>query len=194
MNESDFCPECGNNLALLNDTETGEIVCTTCGLVIGNTQYTPPAEHIPTKTTPVHPIVYTSLSVGREIDSYQQLEIAIAKDTKWIVQQLALPNNTTQTAINYTRKLRHATRRHNPYKIRFTRTELTALSIWNALKQLNHPISYDEFTKQITSLIGNINLMKTQNRANYFLNIHNRIPNTNFVIAHINKTLQTNTL
>jgi transcription initiation factor TFIIIB Brf1 subunit/transcription initiation factor TFIIB len=82
-------------------------------------------------------------------------------------------------------------KQHNPHKIRFTKTELTALSIWNALKEQNYPITYNEFTKQITPLIGPINLMKTQNRANYFINIQNRTPDTTLITAHINKIINT---
>jgi len=182
------CPEC-NTTNHLHDEITGELVCRNCGLVIQQTiAFTPPADRIP-KHPQTNPIIFTSIAVGTEIDSYQYLERTIAKETKWIVQTLSLPNNTTQMALNYVVKLRRSMRRQNPKKIRLTATQLTALSIWDALKQQNHPLSYDEYTQQITPLIGNVNLMKIQNRANRFIKTQNRIPDTNLITAHINKTV-----
>jgi len=186
--ETKTCPEC-NTTNPLHDQTTGELVCRNCGLVLQQTiAFTPPADKIP-KQPQTNPIIYTSIAIGTEIDSHQHIEITIAKDTKWIVNQLTLPNNTTRMAINYALKLRRSMRQQNPNKTRLTRTQLTALSIWNAIKQQNHPTSYDEFTQQITPLIGNINLMKTQNRANPFIKPQNRIPNTTLITAHINKTI-----
>ncbi|MCL2359122.1 MAG: TFIIB-type zinc ribbon-containing protein [Candidatus Bathyarchaeota archaeon] len=188
MCETKPCPEC-NTTNHLHDQTTGETVCRNCGLVIQQTiAFTPPADRIP-KHPPSNPIIFTSIAVGTEIDSYQYLERTIAKETKWIVQTLTLPNNTTQMALNYVLKLRRSMRRQNPKKIRLTATQLTALSIWDALKQQNHPLSYDEYTQQITPLIGNVNLMKIQNRANRFIKTQNRIPDTTLITAHINKTI-----
>lgn len=186
MCETKSCIEC-RGTKFLHDENTGEIVCINCGLVLLQTlAFTPPPDRT-SKHGSINPVAYTSISVGSEMDSHQYLEVAVTKEIEWIVPKLHFPHSTIQMAIHYMRKLRHNMRQHNPHKIRFTKTELTALSIWNALKQQNYPITYNEFTQQITPLIGPINLMKTQNRANYFINIQNRVPDTTLIIAHINK-------
>ena len=183
------CPECNTKTNPLHDQTTGEIVCRNCGLVLLKTiAFTPPADRIP-KHPSTNPIIYTSIAVGTEIDSHQYLERIIAKDTQWLVQQLTLPPITIQMAINYALKLRHSMRYKNSEKIRLNAMQLTTMAIWNALKQQNYPLSYDEYTQQVTRLIGNINVMKTQTRATHFIKTQNRTTNTTLITAHINKTI-----
>jgi transcription initiation factor TFIIIB Brf1 subunit/transcription initiation factor TFIIB len=187
MYETEHCTEC-NNTNILHDQTKGETVCKNCGLVLDTKDFTPPADRIP-KNDPNNPIVYTSSAVGTEIESYQRLEQDIAKDIKWITQMLNLPNNVTQTATKYVCKIRHNMKHHNPNKIRFTKTQLTALSIWTTLKQIKYPLSYDEFTKKITPYVGNVNLMKTEKRANYFIKNQTHLPDIELVTAHIHKII-----
>jgi len=183
------CPECNTKTNPLHDEVTGEVVCRNCGLVLLKTiAFTPPADRIP-KYPQTNPIIYTTIAIGKEIDSHQQLEKIIAKETQWIVQKLNFPHITTHMAINYALKLRHTMRKQNPNKSRLTATQLTTLAIWNALKQQNHPLTYKEYTQQITPLTGPINLMKTQNRANHFIKTQNQLSNTQLITAHINKTI-----
>jgi transcription initiation factor TFIIIB Brf1 subunit/transcription initiation factor TFIIB len=71
--------------------------------------------------------------------------------------------------------------------IRFSCTDLTAISIWTALKQLKHPIGYNEFSKKIKPYVGPVNLMKIEKRAiNYIDNIPH-ISDVKLVTAHIAK-------
>jgi hypothetical protein len=72
-------------------------------------------------------------------------------------------------------------------KIRFTKTQLTALSIWTALKQLKHPLNCNEFSQKIMPLLGEVNLMKTEKRALQFIDHVPRISDVALVTAHINK-------
>ncbi|MDR0373117.1 MAG: hypothetical protein LBI79_06125 [Nitrososphaerota archaeon] len=170
----------------MHDDVSGETVCMDCGLVLETGEFTPPADRVP-KNDPINPIVYTSGSVGTEIESFQRLEISIAKDIKWLVPILALPSNVTKNATNYVRKLRYVMKRQNPNKIRFTKTELTALSLWVTLKQMNHPLSYDEFSQKIAPHLGVVNLMKAEKRASYFVKNQTRVPDVELVTAHIHK-------
>jgi transcription initiation factor TFIIIB Brf1 subunit/transcription initiation factor TFIIB len=81
-------------------------------------------------------------------------------------------------------------KQQNDPKIRFTRTQLTALSVWTALKQLKYPLSCNEFSQKIQPLIGNVNLMKTEKRACHFTDNIPRISDIELVTAHINKLVK----
>ncbi|MCL2135747.1 MAG: TFIIB-type zinc ribbon-containing protein [Candidatus Bathyarchaeota archaeon] len=185
MYETEHCTEC-NNTNILYDETKGETVCTTCGLVLDTQNFTPPADRIP-KNDPDNPIIYTNSSIGTETESFQRLELDTAEEIKWIVQMLNFPVNVIKNATKYVCKIRHNMKHHNPNKIRFTKNELTTLSIWNALKQLNYPLSYDEYTQKIRPYTGNINLMKAEKRANHFVKNQTHLPDIELATAHIHK-------
>ena len=195
MHKADFCPEC-NNTTILNDNEKGEIVCTTCGLVIGNTEYAPPPDRTPTKNTQNHPIAYTSLSIGTKTQPYQRTELNATYDIIQIIQKLNLPRNIEHPAINHLQKLRHATtkqqqnkqtHKNKTTKTRLTRTELAVTSVWTAIKSLNYPLTADEYIKKLQTFLKIQNLMKIEKRAAHFIKNENRIPNITLTTAHINK-------
>ena len=185
MCETEHCSECGND-NIFHDKESGESVCINCGLVTDEKIYSPPADRIQ-KNTQNNPLAYTSSAVGTEIESFQRFERDVAKEIKWLVPMLSLPRNVSTNAVTYVRKVRNAMKKHNPRKIRFTKNELTAVSIWNALKQIKHPTSYDEFSQKIKPYVGNINLMKAEKRINLFIKNQTIVPDVELVIAHINR-------
>ena len=185
MCEVEHCSDCGST-NILDDTETGDAVCMDCGLVLGNVEFTTPSDRI-TKTMPHHPIVYTKASLGREIPSSQRIELDVAKEIHYLISQLGLPSNMDPLAISYMCRLRWTMRKKNPRKIRFTRAELIAVSIWVTIKQLNYPLSAAEYVKKLDSFFKVSNLMKIEKRANYFIKNQNRLPNIALVIAHITK-------
>jgi transcription initiation factor TFIIIB Brf1 subunit/transcription initiation factor TFIIB len=192
MSENEFCTECGSP-NLLNDNENGELVCQTCGLVLGSSEFAPPPDRIQ-KNLPTHPLAYTSLSVGTEINSHQRTEQNVANDINHTLQQLDLPLNMKQIAITYLQKIRRATKKqqnnnhpNSDSRIRLTRTELTALSIWTAIKLSDYPLSADEYLKKLQTIYKVQNLMKIEKRANHYIKNQNRLPTTILTTKHINK-------
>ncbi|MDR0470521.1 MAG: TFIIB-type zinc ribbon-containing protein [Nitrososphaerota archaeon] len=185
MSESEKCPEC-NNKNIRDDNANGERVCMTCGLVLGSAEFAPPADRIP-KTDPANPIVFTSTSVGTEIESAHRIELNTAHDINRVIQKLELPRHLEPLAINYVRKLRHQMKQQNNHKIRLTRTELTTWSIWTAIKRTNYPLSADQYIKKLQPLLKVKNLMKIEQRAGQFIKNENRIPDASLVVGHINQ-------
>jgi hypothetical protein len=186
MCEVDCCSDCGST-NILDDTETGDIVCMNCGLVLGNVEFTIPSDRI-TKNIPNHPIVYTRAAIGTKISSNQLAELKLAIDIHHLISQLDLPSSMDQLAISYMCKLRSATQqKRNSRKIRFTRVEIIVASIWVTVKCLNYPLSADEYVKKLAPTFKIQNLLKLEQRANYFIKNQNRLPNIALVTAHITK-------
>ncbi|MCL2690965.1 MAG: hypothetical protein FWE56_01750 [Candidatus Bathyarchaeota archaeon] len=192
MCEVEHCTECGSN-NILYDEARGEAVCRNCGLVLGTFEFTPPADRI-TKSNSTSPIAYTSAAVGTKIGSSQQFEVNVAYDIDRILQKIKCPQPTKHIAITYVRRLLRAIKQQTTstdQKPRFTRKQLTALSIWTALKQQKHPISYKEYTQEIKKYVGKVNLMKTEKHATKYINNTPHIADVQLVTAHINKLVNT---
>ena len=192
MCEVEHCIECGSNSILYDETR-GEVVCRNCGLVLGTFEFTPPADRI-TKSNSTSPIVYTSAAVGTKIGSAQQFEVNVAYDIDRVLQKIKFPQPTKHIAITYVRRLLRAVNQQTSptdQKPRFTRKQLTALSIWTALKQQKHPISYKEFTQEIKKYVGKVNLMKIEKHATKYINNTPHIADVQLVTAHINKLVNT---
>jgi hypothetical protein len=159
--------------------------------VLGAFEFTAPADRI-TKSNSSSPIAYTSAAVGTKIGSSQQFEVNIAYDIDRVLQKIQFPKPTKQIAITYVRHLLRAIKQ-NPtttitdQKHRFTRKQLTTLSIWTALKQQKHPISYKEYTQEIKKYVGKVNLMKIEKRATHYIDNTPHISDVKLVTAHINK-------
>jgi transcription initiation factor TFIIIB Brf1 subunit/transcription initiation factor TFIIB len=173
----------------LYDEVNGEAVCRVCGLVLGRFEFTAPADRI-TKSSSSSPIAYTSAAVGTKIGSSQQFEVNIAYDLDRVLQKIKFPQPTKHIAITYVRRLLRAVNQQQPatsQKPRFTRKQLTALSIWTALKQQKHPINYNEFTQEIKKYVGKVNLMKIEKRATHYIDNTPHISDVKLVTAHINK-------
>jgi len=190
--EVEHCIECGSNSILYDETR-GEVVCRNCGLVLGTFEFTPPADRI-TKSNSTSPIVYTSAAVGTKIGSAQQFEVNVAYDIDRVLQKIKFPQPTKHIAITYVRRLLRAVNQQTSptdQKPRFTRKQLTALSIWTALKQQKHPISYKEFTQEIKKYVGKVNLMKIEKHATKYINNTPHIADVQLVTAHINKLVNT---
>jgi len=171
----------------LYDEARGEAVCRACGLVLGSFEFTAPADRI-TKSNSSSPIAYTSAAVGTKIGSSQQFEVNIAFDIDHVLQKIKFPQPTKPIAITYVRRLlRSINQQTTDQKPRFTRKQLTALSIWAALKQQKHPIGYNEFTQEIKKYVGKVNLMKIEKRATHYIDNVPHISDVKLVTAHINK-------
>ena len=192
MCEVEHCIECGSNSILYDETR-GEVVCRNCGLVLGTFEFTPPADRI-TKSNSTSPIVYTSAAVGTKIGSAQQFEVNVAYDIDRVLQKIKFPQPTKHIAITYVRRLLRSIKQQTTatdQKIRFTRKQLTALSIWTALKQQKYPISYKEFTQEIKKYVGKVNLMKIEKHVAKYINNTPHIADVQLVTAHINKLVNT---
>ncbi len=185
MSEFDRCPECGST-SVLHDCDSGEVVCRGCGLVLGVGEFAPPAERVP-KLEPNSPFAYTSFAVGTEIESTQRTELNVAQDVDRVIQKLELPRSLQQVAINYVRKIRRLMRHQKDTKIRLSRMELTVVSVWNAVKVSNYPLSADEYVKKLHGVFDVENLMKIEKRASVFVKIENRVPDADLVIGHITR-------
>ncbi len=159
-----------------------------CGLVLDEVEFAPPADRIP-KRESNSPFAYTSFAVGTEIASTQRTELNVAQDIDRVIQKLELPRSLQQIAINYMRKLRRVTRQQKEAKIRLTRTELAVVSVWNAIKVSNYPLSAGEYIKKLQGIFNVEKLMKIEKRASFFVKIENRIPDAELVIGHINKII-----
>jgi len=183
--EAERCIEC-NSASILYDETSGEAVCRDCGLVLGKVEFTPPADRIP-KSAPTSPIAYTSIAVGTEIQSHQRLELKVARDIERIADKLDLPKIVELLAIFYVRRIRRNMEQQNDQNTRLTRTELSAVSVWSAIKQLKHPLSYKEYTQKIKPIIGEVNLMKIEKRTSQFIENTPHIPDITLITAHINK-------
>jgi len=187
--EVERCTECGSK-NILHDETIGEAVCRDCGLVVLEiVDFSAPADRT-TKNTSKSPIAYTSAAVGTKISSYQRLEVNVAFEIERVMLHLGLPVATKLLAITYVKRLRRAMRQQKDRKIRFTQTQLTAISLWAALKQLKHPMNCNEFSEKIKPLLGEVNLMKTEKRALQFIEHVPRISDVALVTAHINKIVQ----
>ncbi len=187
MHETTCCADC-RSVNILFDEASGEIVCMDCGVVSGTVEYTAPADRT-IKTVSNHPIVYTSSSVGTVIEPYQRLEIAVAYDINRIIHQLSLPPIMQALSISYVRQIRSEMKKKNEHKIRFTRSELTALSLWITIKRLKHPLSVHEYLKLIRPFCKIKNLMRLEKRASYFIPNINRITDAELVTAYINNLI-----
>jgi len=188
MCEAEQCSECSST-NIIDDNTKGEIVCINCGLVISKTEPTPPQNRTPpttTKNTKPHPIAYTN-PLGTKTPANKRTEISTAYTIHHIIPQIDLPQTMQEMAITYMQKLYSATKKHNPKKIRFTKNELTTISIWTTIKQQNYPLSSDEYLKKLAPYIKIKNLMKIEKRANYFIPNQNRTTNIPLVTAHITK-------
>ncbi|MDR2707513.1 MAG: hypothetical protein LBB87_02035 [Nitrososphaerota archaeon] len=184
--EDEPCLECGGT-NILHDEISGELVCRDCGLVLETVTFTAPADRIP-KHLSNSPLAYTSVSVGTEIESYQRLELSVAYDIERLLPRLELPNTVLSLAVDFVRRLRSSMRhQQTDPKIRFTRTELIALSVWAALKQLRYPINCNEYSQRIERFLGDVNLMKLEKRATPFIETVPRISDVKLVAAHINR-------
>jgi len=192
--EVEHCIECGST-SILYDETLGEAVCRTCGLVLGRYEFTAPADRI-TKSNSNSPLAYTSAAVGTKIGSQQQFEVNIAFEIDHVLQKIKFPQPTKHIAITYVRRLLRAVNQQQTTPItdqkpRFTRNQLTALSIWTAIKQQKHPISYKEYTQEIKKYTGNVNLMKLEKRATHYTDNTPHISDVKLVTAHINKLVNT---
>ncbi|MCL2476596.1 TFIIB-type zinc ribbon-containing protein [Candidatus Bathycorpusculum sp.] len=188
MCETETCSECSST-NIIDDNTKGEIVCIKCGLVINKAEPTPPQDRTPpttTKNTKPHPIAYTN-PLGTKTPANKRTEISVAFDIHYIIPQIGLPLHMQEMAIAYMRKLYGATKKHNPKKIRFTKNELTTISIWTTIKQQNYPLSSDEYLKKLAPYIKIKNLMKIEKRASYFIPNQNRTTNIPLVTGHITK-------
>ena len=189
MCEVEHCVECGSNSILYDETR-GEAVCRTCGLVLGVFEFTAPADRI-TKSNSNSPIAYTRAAVGTKMGSSQQFEVNVAFDIDRVLQKIKFPQATKHMAIIYVRRLLRSidqqTTTSTDQKPRFTRTQLTALSIWTALKQQKHPLSYKEYTQEIQPYVGKVNLMKLEKRATHYIDNTPHLADVKLVTAHINK-------
>jgi transcription initiation factor TFIIIB Brf1 subunit/transcription initiation factor TFIIB len=183
--DNEQCPECKSN-NILHDIESGEIVCRNCGLVLGQGDFAPPADRVP-KVESTNLFSYTSFAVGTEIASNQRTELNAAQDVDRVIQKLELPRSLQQPAINYIRKLRRLMQQHKEAKIRFSRIELTVVSVWYAIKVSNIPISADEYVRKLQDVFNVEKLMKLEKRVSVFIKTENRVANSNFVIKHINR-------
>lgn len=185
MSEFDRCPECGSQ-SVLHDYDSGEVVCRSCGLVLGPGDFAPPADRVP-KLESHNLFAYTSFSVGTEMASSQRTELNVAQDVDRVMQKLELPRGLQQVAINYMRKLRRLMRQQKDTKIRLSRMELTVVSVWHAIKVSNIPLSADEYVEKLQELFDVEHLMKIEKRASIFVKIENRIPDVDLVVGHINR-------
>lgn len=153
---------------------------------MGSAEFAPPPERIP-KTAPNNPIAYTRFCIGTEMESAQRTELNVAHDINHTIQKLELPHTLEPLAINYVQKLRRTMKHQNNHKIRLTRTELTTVSIWTAIKRSNYPLSAEEYLQKLQPLFKVINLMKIEKRAGYFIKNETRIPDPTLVAGHINR-------
>ena len=186
MCEVDSCFECGSDNILYDDV-SGEVVCRDCGLVVFETvEYSAPADRV-VKGDPSSPIAYTSAAVGTEIDSYQRLELKVAHDIDRVLQHIKFPKATKLLATNYVGRLRRSMDQQKDQPCRFSCTDLTAISIWTALKLLKYPLSYNEFSEKIKPFVGEVNLMKIEKRASFFIDNVPRVSDVQLVTAHIIK-------
>jgi transcription initiation factor TFIIIB Brf1 subunit/transcription initiation factor TFIIB len=189
LSETEQCLECGGN-NILHDEISGETVCRDCGLVLGKVEFTPPPDRVP-KNAPTNPIAYTSIALGTKIQSTQRLELNVVHDIKRIVDKLDLPKITERLAVICVCRIRRNRAQQNTQNIRLTRTELTAASVWTAIKQLKHPMSYKEYTQKINPIIGKVNLIKIQKRISQFIENTPHITDITLIKAHINKMVAT---
>ncbi|MDR0373268.1 MAG: hypothetical protein LBI79_06910 [Nitrososphaerota archaeon] len=186
MCEVERCTECGSK-SILYDETSGEAVCRNCGLVVFDmVEFSAPTDRI-TKSVSSNPIAYTNDAVGTEFAACHRLEVNVAYAIEQVMHHLCLPQATKLLAITYVKRLRRAMRQQTDPKIRFTRTELTAIATWTALKQLKYPINCNEFSQKIQPFLGEVNLMKTEKRALHFIESVPRISDVELVTAHINK-------
>jgi len=184
LSEFECCPECKSE-KILHDCDNGEVVCMGCGLVLGESEFAPPADRLP-KFNSSSPLAYTSFALGSEVCSSQRTELNVAQDIDRVIQKLELPRSLQHIAINYVRKLRRL-KCQRKVRIRLSRVELTVVAVWNAIKILKYPLSADEYLKKLQCVFNVEKLMRIEKRAGNFIRIENRVSDVSLVIGYVNK-------
>jgi len=200
------CPECGS-ANLIKDHNTGEIICGTCGFVLSDVEFAPPPERIPKIERPNYHGL-TSFSLGtaspsmvgtvtgtkRVLDglsSLQRTESNIVQDIDRIVSNIALPNIVKLIAVVRARKFLRLMREQKNSKTRLTGKEIAVISVWDAIKITDKPITINEYAEKIHAVFPNYtagDILKLQNRAINFAKVTTRMPDpVNYVKSIILK-------
>jgi len=185
LSEFDSCVECGSK-NVLEDYDSGEVVCMSCGLVLGGSEFAPPPERVP-KFTSSSLFAFTSLAVGSEIDSAARTELNLVKDIDRVFERVQLPRIFVQAAINYAFRLRRARLSQLRVKTRFTCKTMSVVSVWHIINESKFPLSASEYLSRLGGVFSVEKLMKLEKQASRFLKVANQVSDPALVMGYIRK-------
>jgi transcription initiation factor TFIIIB Brf1 subunit/transcription initiation factor TFIIB len=169
LTEQQKCPECGGTY-LVRDGETGEVVCRSCGVVVGEAEYA--AHSVPAVAR--GSFAFTSLArtggkpapsdvrklgpdgarlarrIGR-LEGTERTEAAVANMINGLADKLGLPKAVEEEAMVYAKRLLKGMREKGK---RLKAVEVSAVSLWNALKVQGHPVTMREYLNLVNALLA----------------------------------------
>ena len=169
MTEQQKCPECGG-IHLVRDGETGEVVCRSCGVVVDEAEYA--AHFVPAAAR--GSFAFTSLArtggkpapsdvrklgpdgvrlarqIGR-LEGAERTEAMVANMINGLADRLGLPKAVEEEAMVYAKRLLKGMREKGK---RLKVVEVSAVSLWNALKVQGHPVTMKEYVNLVNALLA----------------------------------------
>jgi len=167
--DNERCPECGSTY-LVRDGETGEVVCRSCGVVVGEVEYV--AHFVPAVAR--GSFAFTSLArtggkpalsdvrklgpdgvrlvrqIGR-LEGAERTEATVANMINGLADKLCLPKAVEEEAMVYAKGLLKGMREKGK---RLTVVEVSVISLWNALKVQGHPVTMKEYVNLVNALLA----------------------------------------
>ena len=165
MDEMLVCPECGSSY-LVRDGASGEVVCRNCGVVVSETEYvapfTPEAARGSLAMTRLvakprfsevvkfgSDGVRLARQIGR-LNGSERTEAVIANMINGLACKLSLPKAVEEDAMVTAKKILKGMRKKRK---RMTAVEISAVSLWNAIKVHGYPVTMKEYISLINVLI-----------------------------------------
>ena len=180
---SEACPECGSTY-LVRNGETGEVVCRSCGVVVSEVEYA--THYVPAGAR--GSFAFTSLArtggkpapsdvrkldpdvrrlarqIGR-LEGAERTEAAVANMINGLVDKLCLPKSVEEEAMVYAKRLLKAMREKGK---RLTVIEVSAVSVWNALKVQGFPVTMKEYVNLVNALLARRDGNRGLRRASFY--------------------------
>ncbi|HDH44230.1 MAG TPA: transcription initiation factor IIB family protein [Thermococcus sp.] len=135
------CPECGST-NLIYDSERGEIVCGTCGLVLSDFQVQAGAKEKKPSTWDFLGIKTTK---GVRLSSKERTELAVATRIEMLAEKLNFPPMLRNDAILEGRKLLNYLRKTKC--VRLTCAEISLVAVWIASRKAAFPLTMRELAE-----------------------------------------------
>jgi transcription initiation factor TFIIB len=167
--ENERCPECGSTY-LVRDGETGEVVCRSCGVVVGEAEYA--VHFVPAVAR--GSLAFTSMArtggkpalsdvrklgpdgvrlarqIGR-LEGAERTEATVANMINGLADRLSLPKAVEEEAMVYAKRLLKGMREKGK---RLKVVEVSAVALWNALKVQGYPVIMKEYVNLVNALLA----------------------------------------
>ena len=167
--QGEKCPECGSAY-LVRDGGTGEVVCRSCGVVVGEAEYA--AHFVPSGARGSFALTSLAMTGGKprlseirklgpdgarlarqigRLEGAERTEAAVANMINGLADRLGLPKAVEEEAMVYAKRLLKAMREKGR---RLKVVEVSAVSLWNALKVQGYPVTMREYVNLVNALLA----------------------------------------